>query len=178
MKKFLLAIVAVLCVSAVSAQQWSVGGRVGSGFQALGQYKYDGKNYIEARFGASWCNGGVYSETIGNAVIIETIYFGTTADFTLLHNWHLLDMDWTPRGGKWFVDAGAGVNVGGSGLYAYAGVAGMARLGFTFNNLPLTVAVDWTPTFGPGIHYVKGANEVFFNELGIANVCISCTYNF
>ena len=151
---------------------------MGSGFQALGQYKYDGKNYIEARFGASWCNGGVYSETIGNAVIKESIYFDTTADFTLLHNWHLLDMDWTPRGGMWFVDAGAGINVGGKAHDVYAGVAGMARLGFTFNNLPLTVALDWTPTFGPGIHYVKGANKVFFNELGLANVGISCTYNF
>ena len=178
MKRVLLIFAAILLTTTAFAQQWSAGLRVGSGVQAVGQYKYDGKNYIEARFGASWCNGGVYSETIGNAVISEPIYFDTTADFTLLHNWHLLDMDWTPRGGKWFVDAGAGVNVGGKANYAYVGVAGMARLGFTFNNTPITLALDWTPTFGPGIRYVKGANQMFFNELGIANVSISCTYNF
>ena len=178
MKRVLLIFAAILLTTTAFAQQFSAGLRVGSGVQAVGQYKYDGKNYIEARFGASWCNGGVHYKTIGNDVIKEPIYFDTTADFTLLHNWHLLDMDWTPRGGMWFVDAGAGINVGGKAHDVYAGVAGMARLGFTFNNLPLTVAVDWTPTFGPGIRYSKGANKVFFNELGLANVGISCTYKF
>lgn len=177
MKRVLLVLVAVLFTTTAFAQQFSVGGRVGSGFQAVGQYKYNGKNYIEARFGASW-NNPVITSWVATEDNFHVSQGRVMADFTLLHNWHLLDMDWTPRGGKWFVDAGAGVNVGGKANYAYVGVAGMARLGFTFNNTPITLALDWTPTFGPGILYVRGANEAFFNELGLANLGISCTYNF
>lgn len=177
MKRVLLIFAAILLTTTAFAQQFSAGLRVGSGVQAVGQYKYDGKNYFEARFGASW-NNPVITSWVQNNNSLNVSQGRVMADFTLLHNWHLLDMDWTPRGGMWFVDAGAGVNVGGKAHYAYVGVAGMARLGFTFNNLPLTLALDWTPTFGPGILYVKGANNVFFNELGLANVGISCTYNF
>ena len=93
MKKFLLSLVALLCVSGAFAQDWKVGGRIGSGFQADAQYAYNGNDYLEARFGASWLDGGV------------------TADFTVLHNWHILDMDWTPKAGTWFFDAGVGLNV-------------------------------------------------------------------
>ena len=39
MKRVLLILVAVLFTTTAFAQQFSVGGRVGSGFQALGQYK-------------------------------------------------------------------------------------------------------------------------------------------
>ena len=58
MKKVLLALVAVLLVTSVSAQKWSVGGRVGSGFEVVGQYSLNETNYIEARFGASWLDVG------------------------------------------------------------------------------------------------------------------------
>ena len=177
MKKVLLLFVAVIFASSAFAQDWSLGARVGSGFQVVGQYKYDGNNNVEARFGASW-NNPVVTTIYNGPDTIDVDEGRVMADFTLLHNWHILDMDWTPDGGLWFFDAGVGVNVGGRANYAYVGVAGMARLGFTFNNTPLTLALDWTPTFGPGILYVRGANEAFFNELGLANVGISCTYNF
>jgi hypothetical protein len=177
MKKIFLILVAVMFTTAAFAQQFSVGARVGSGFQAVGQYKYDGKNYIEARFGSSW-NNPVVTTTIATQNHFDVYQGRVMADFTLLHNWHLLDMDWTPRGGMWFFDAGVGVNVGGVAHYAYVGVAGMARLGFTFNNVPVTLALDWTPTFGPGVCYVDRYNDAFFNELGLANIGISCTYNF
>ena len=177
MKKLLL-IVAVLFVATTSfAQDWSVGGRVGSGFQVVGQYKYDGSNYFEARFGTSW-NNPVVTTVLADQSDVSLHQGRVMADFTILHNWHILDMDWTPRGGMWFFDAGVGVNVGGVAHYAYAGIAGMARLGFTFNNTPITLALDWTPTFGAGVLYVKKYNEAFFNELGLANIGISCTYNF
>ncbi len=35
-----------------SAQNWTVGGRIGSGFQAVGQYVFSNDNYVDARFGA------------------------------------------------------------------------------------------------------------------------------
>lgn len=177
MKRILLILVAVLFATTSFAQQWSVGARVGSGFQAVGQYKYDGKNYMEARFGASW-NNPLVTTTISTENSFDVYQGRVMADFTLLHNWHILDMDWTPRGGMWFFDAGAGVNVGGVAHYAYVGVAGMARLGFTFNNVPVTLALDWTPSFGPGILYINRSNRAFFNELGLANIGISGTYNF
>lgn len=177
MKKIIVLFVALFAVTATFAQDWSLGGRVGSGFQAVAQFKYDGSNYIEARFGSSWNN-----PVVANVYVAENdidVYQGRVmADFTLLHNWHITEMDWTPRGGIWFFDAGVGVNVGGVAHYAYVGLAGMARLGFTFNNAPVTLALDWTPTFGPNIVYHKKYNNAHFNELGLANIGISCTYNF
>ena len=160
MKKFLLSLVALLCVSGAFAQDWKVGGRLGSGFQADAQYAYNGNDYLEARFGASWLDGGV------------------TADFTVLHNWHILDMDWTPKAGTWFFDAGVGLNVGGREHYAYVGVAGMARLGFEFKKAPVSLSVDYTPVLGPEIGYWKGGSNAAFRGMGFANVGITCTYNF
>ena len=159
MKKFLLSLVAVLCVSGAFAQDWKVGGRVGSGFQAVGMYEYNGNDYIEARFGAAWLGG-------------------VTADLTVLHNWHILDMNWTPKAGTWFFDAGVGLNVGGASHYAYVGVAGMARLGITFKDAPVSLSVDYTPVVAPDFSYGGGHTDVHFRGLGFANVGITCTYNF
>lgn len=160
MKKILLMAVAVLFSTGAFAQDWKVGARVGSGFQALAQYELNADNYLEARFGASWVDGGV------------------TADFTAMYNWHILEMDWTPKAGTWFFDAGCGINVGGQSHYAYVGVAGMARLGFTFNSCPVTLAVDYTPVIGPAISYGGGHSAATFRGRGFANLGLSCTYNF
>lgn len=40
MKKILVSLIACFCVLGVSAQEWAVGGRVGSGFQAQGEYHF------------------------------------------------------------------------------------------------------------------------------------------
>ncbi|MBQ8493715.1 MAG: hypothetical protein IJ464_05490 [Alistipes sp.] len=160
MKKFLLAIVALMCATGAFAQDWSVGGRLGSGFQAVGQYGYSADKYVEARFGAGWLDGGV------------------TADFTALHNWNICTMDWTPSAGKWFFDAGVGLNVGGAANYVYLGVAGMARLGIEFNGAPVSLSVDYTPVIGPGIGYGHGHSSAGFRGMGFANFGITCTYNF
>jgi hypothetical protein len=159
MKKFLLAIFAMLCVAGASAQDWSVGGRLGSGFQAVGTYAYNGSDYLEARFGAAWLGG-------------------VSADFTVLHNWQICTMDWTPSAGRWFFDAGVGLNVGGAQGYAYVGVAGMARLGIKFNDAPVSLSVDYTPVIGPSISYGGGHSSAAFRGLGFANFGITCTYNF
>ena len=167
MKRILLIFAAVLFTTTAFAQQWSVGGRVGSGFQALGQYKYDGKNYIEARFGASW-NNPLITSWVATENTINVHQGRVMADFTLLHNWHLLDMDWTPRGGMWFVDAGAGVNVGGKAHYAYVGVAGDVAFGIRFNK-PVTLSLDYRPTVYL-LHNAWGS--------GFYGVALTCTYNF
>ena len=160
MKKFFLMMVASLFVTGAFAQDWSVGGRIGSGFQAVGQYGYNQNSYIEGRFGAGWLDGGV------------------TADFTALHNWKVCTMDWTPRAGEWFFDAGVGINVGGAAHYAYLGVAGMARLGFKFYDAPVSLSVDYTPVIGPAIVYGGGHSHAGFRDIGFANLGITCTYNF
>ena len=160
MKKFLLLAVAVVFATSAFAQDWSVGGRLGSGFQAVGQYDYNQNCYVEGRFGAGWLDGGV------------------TADFTALHNWKVCTMDWTPSAGDWFFDAGVGLNVGGAAHYAYLGVAGMARLGFTFNSAPVSLSVDYTPVIGPAIGYGGGHSSAGFRGVGFANFGLTCTYNF
>lgn len=160
MKKFLLLAVVAMFATTAFAQDWKVGGRLGSGFQAVAQYGYEHGRYIEGRFGAGWLDGGV------------------SADFTALHNWNICTMDWTPRGGDWFFDAGVGVNVGGVGGYAYVGLAGMARLGFTFNSAPVSLSIDYTPVIGPAIGYGGGHSVAAFRGVGFANFGLTCTYNF
>lgn len=198
MKKIILSIAVVLCAASVSAQSWmdsvtnsknwSVGARIGSGFQAVAEYTFPSDNYLEGRFGMSWCNGG-----------------GTLmADFTALYNWHISTMDWTPDAGKWFFDAGCGVVVGGRSHYAYFGFAGSAKIGIAFHDAPIKLSIDWTPYIGPGISYnvdvpvyenrpvdpafpnitapvvtgVKKTSYSSFNEYGFANFGLSCVYCF
>ena len=182
MKKVLLALVAMLLVTGVSAQKWSIGGRTGSGFEVVGQYSLNETNYIEARFGASWLDVGAYynyGDRIEDFGYLLHYSPGVTANFTALYNWHVLEFDWTPDAGKWFFDAGVGLSVGGRDGYAYCGVAGMARLSFTFNKVPLTLGVDYTPHFGPNFIYNTGMKaNVNFHKMGLANVGVTCTYNF
>lgn len=162
MKKFILTLALCLAAFSVSAQGWALGGRIGSGFQAQAEYQFKSDNYIEGRFGMSWCAGG--------APIM--------ADFTALYQWNLAKMDWSPKAGEWFVDAGAGLAVGGKAHYAYVGAAGSVKLGIKFNNAPVKLAIDWTPVIGPKIGYGGGYSDAAFNEYGFANLGLSCVYCF
>ena len=171
MKKLLLVIVALLCVATVSAkggnvlqqvaeQTWTVGARLGSGLLVDAECFYGGgKNYFEGRFGMQWVAG-------------------LAADFTVLHNWSCFNMDWTPSVGKWYFDAGVGVNVGGAANVAYVGVAGQAKLGLKFNKVPIRLALDWTPSFGPIIGYAPGVTVADFFSYGLCNLGLSATYCF
>lgn len=163
MKKLFVLIAAVLIsASAVSAQDWGIGGRTGDGLQAVGQKYFANDNYVEARLGMNWVHPGI------------------CADFSALYYWHLFDWDWTP--GNWFLDAGAGLNVGGRANYVFLGAQGSAKFGYTFENIPLTLSVDWSPSFGPEIAYMKVLGQSFtgtaFHEQGLFNGGISCIYKF
>ena len=177
MKKLILILVAALSISAVSAQEWAVGARLGSGAQAVAQLKFSNDNYLEARFGASWINPLVTITTVTNNGY-RVSESRVTADFSILYNWHIADMDWTPKAGRWFFDAGVGVNVGGKANFAYVGAAGMARLGIAFNDAPVSLSLDWTPAFGPRIAYAQGNSWCVFNDLALANFGVTCTYHF
>ena len=163
MKKLLLTLAFGLLAWSASAQNWAVGGRIGSGFQAVGQYVFSTNNYVEARFGMYFANAG------------STL----TADFSALYNWNVCNMYWwTPSVGRWFFDAGCGINVGGKSHYAYVGVAGMAKLGIAFYRVPVKLSFDWSPSLGPGIAYWNGGSHADFNERGLCNFGITCVYCF
>lgn len=176
MKKILLIAAMVLGFAvAADAQGWRVGARVGSGVQGQAEYSYNGSNYIEGRFGLAYYYGGML-----------------TADFTALHNWNVCTMDWTPSVGQWFFDAGVGLTVGGCPMQVYAGdltattggfvnigVAGCAKLGIQFNDAPIRLSLDFTPSFGPEIAYVKGFGaSAGFSGYSVANLGISAVYCF
>ena len=172
MRKLSVLLAVVLAsVSISSAQDWGVGARLGSGFQAVGQrYLYNG-NYLEARLGMDW------------------IYGDITADFSVLHVWNVANMDWTWEG-NWFFDLGAGGFLGGAANYFVCGLQGMARLGYQFEDAPVSLSFDWSPSFGPEIAYgrlhydtplgdgnIRGSVSSF-NARGLANLGLSFVYRF
>ncbi len=161
MKKLLLTLALCFCALTASAQNIAVGGRIGSGLQIQGEFQFNNDNYVESRFGMSWLSGG-----------------GLTVDCTLLYQWEIAKFNLTPGYGEWFVDAGAGVNVGGKAHYAYVGVAGCAKFGIKLKDLPIKVAIDWTPIFGPEIAYYKKYRASDFYGRGLANFALSCVYCF
>lgn len=162
MKKIALIAAMLLGLAvAASAQNIRVGARVGSGLQAQAEYAYNDSNYFEGRFGMGWYHGGVI-----------------TADLTVLHNWNILKLDWTPEVGQWFFDAGAGLTIGGRGHFVNLGVAGCAKLGIEFNDVPCRLSLDFTPAFGPAIGYVNGSSGAVFNEYGVANLGLSAVFSF
>lgn len=148
MKKILLIMAAMLCVATVSAQskfestvqsitdqKWSVGLRLGSDVQVDAECFYSDKAYIEGRLGMSLIDSFV--------------------DFMALHNWNCCNWNWTPSTGHWFLDAGVGARVGGNGDLCVLGVAGQVKFGIKFNKVPIRLAIDVTPSFGPVIYYGK-----------------------
>lgn len=177
MKKFILTLAVLFCAVSASAQDgWTIGGRIGSGFQAVSSYHGFGDVagkpfYLEARFGMSWCNAGA----------------DLMADFTALAAWRCFEFG-NYSAGNFFSDFGCGLNVGGRGNYCYVGPAGLARVGFKFSGAPVSLSVDWTPVFGAEIAYwgsqeiagykIKGGSSSQFYKYGLANFGITCTYNF
>ena len=161
MKKIFLVLAAVaLCVSTVSAQskfqqatqavasqKWSVGLRATYGVQAVAECFYAADKYVEGRLGLGLGFGN-----------------GLGADFTILHNWNCGTWDWTPKAGKWFLDAGVGANVGGNLGWVYAGIAGDVKFGIQFNKVPIRLAIDYTPVIGTHLKY--GYNETITNDAG------------
>lgn len=194
MKKIFILLGAMLCVATVSAQSkfettvkqiandvantksWSIGVRTGTALQLEAECFYSDKAYLEAIVGV----GGYLGKYPG-------------LEGTLLHNWNCCTWDWTPNAGHWFLDAGVGVNAGGSGHHVQFGLAGQAKFGIQFKKVPIRLAVDVTPVVGPWIDYhrekatdsVTGESVVVdrkdtwhFNGPGLCGAAISATYCF
>lgn len=163
MRKVILSIIVAFCALGLSAQDWSLGGRIGSGLQVVGQYhgiETGGSNpfYLEGRFGMSWCNSGA----------------DIMADFTLLAAWNCFNFGYNSAG-RFFSDFGVGLNVGGRKHYCYVGPCGLARIGFNFARPHLSLAADWTPVFGPEIAKVRASD---FYGYGLCNFAVTLMYNF
>lgn len=185
MKKLFLLMAAVCCIASVSAQskfesavntvanqKWSVGLRIGSGAQVDAECFYSDKAYIEGRLGLDLFDGFI--------------------DFMALHNWNCCNWNWTPNAGQWFLDAGVGARVGGDGDCCILGIAGQAKFGIKFKKVPIRLALDVTPAFGPVIYYgqkvdvpnadgttstvkVKSSSEFYS---GVFNFGLSATWCF
>lgn len=170
MKKVLLIMAAMLCVATVSAKKsvvdvakssdWSVGLRATYGIQAVAECFYSGDKYFEGRLG---------------------LFGGLAADLTVLHNWNLYNWNWTPKVGKWYLDAGCGASLGGSAGYMYGGVTGDVKFGIKFKKVPIRLAVDYTPIIAIGGAYGKykgDSGNVGLYTPGFANFALSATWCF
>ena len=179
MKKIILVMIAALCVSAVSAQnsfessvkqaaktiasqRWSAGVRLGTSADINAECFYSGNKYFEGVFGVNYA---------------DKHHLGV--DFTILHNWNCYSWDWTPKAGLWFLDCGAGINIGGHANRFWWGVAGQAKFGIKFAKAPIRLAVNITPVFGPCIDYGKIVVETpVFDENGQQTNSIKDTYKY
>lgn len=155
MKKFLLVAMVSLFATSAFAQNWKVGARLGSSFQAVAMCDYSSECYLEGRVGLGIING-------------------LAADVSVLNNWHVAEMNWTPKAGIWNFDAGVGANAGFGPSWIYCGIQGLARLSFTFAKAPITLGIDWSPCIGP--HF--SGDTMGFNLYGFYNSGLTVTYNF
>lgn len=169
MKKLIVAIAFSLISLGLSAQDWAVGARLGATAQVVGQYDM-GESYIEARFGAGFANNFMRDGFDGR------FPYGASADFSVLYNFKLASWNWTPSAGEWFLDAGAGLNIGGGENYAYLGPQGMARFGIRFNSVPLALSFDWSPAISIAMVYGGGHTEAGYNGLALANFALTCVF--
>ena len=155
MKKILLALVALLCVTAVSAQDHknSIGLRLGYGAELQYERHFSADNYLEANLGLHG--------------------FGRSLFANASYNWNLCDWNWTPNAGRWFLSAGVGGAVGmwdmpDNKLGFQAGVLGDVAFGIRFN-APVTLSIDYRPT----IYFLHDA----WTD-GLYTFGLTCTYNF
>jgi len=159
--KRLVLLLAVIAASTLGAraQDWAIGGRMGSGLQVVGQrHMYNG-NYLEARLGMAWNHGFA------------------TSELSALHVWRVREMEWT-ESGMWSFDAGLGAMFGGANNYFTCGVQGMVRLGYELEDAPVAFGIDWSPSFGPRVYPSGSVNRSGFSGNGLANLGLSCVYRF
>jgi hypothetical protein len=158
MKKLIvLLVVAMASVSVASAQGWGIGGRLGTNLQFVGQkYMYNG-NYLELRVG-------------------YTPFYDGSLDASLLYVWNVKNWDWTP--GNWFLDIGAGANVGFGGKAVFVGAQAMGKFGYTFADIPLSLSVDASPAFGPVFRSERNGGNYFDLGRGLFNCAVSAVYKF
>jgi hypothetical protein len=156
-KLFVLIAFAIASVSVASAQGWGIGGRLGTDLQVVGQKYLASDNYWELRLGYTPFHQGNF-------------------DASLLYVWNVRNWDWTP--GNWFLDIGAGANVGFGGKSVFVGVQAMGKFGYTFENVPLSLSFDVSPALGPIIRSKNNGGTNLDWARGLANGALSVVYRF
>ena len=150
---------------------------MGAGAQVKAECFYSDNKYVEGLLGWGFLTGAL--------------------DFTLIHNWNCCNWNWTPNAGNWFLDAGVGANIGGGKAHCSFGIAGQVKFGIKFNKVPIRLALDLTPSFGPWVAYgqkvttevpdengnmqtitVKSDPTWGFYSTGLLNFGLSATYCF
>ncbi len=147
MKKLIVLIaVVVASVSVASAQGWGIGARLGTDLQVVAQKYMANDNYFELRVGYTPFHDGNF-------------------DASLLYVWNVKNWGWTP--GNWFLDIGAGANVGFGGKSVFVGVQAMGKFGYTFAKVPLSLSFDVSPALGPIIRSKANGGTEFDAARGL-----------
>lgn len=150
MKKLFLAALFCMLAATTFAQSNGFGFRAGTGAELQYERYFASGNLLKA-------NAGLF-DFDGN-------FFGTVVYDWECFNW----ATWTPNAGDWFLHAGVGGTVGIWKNDFNLGAAADVAFGIKFDGAPVTLAVDYRPTF----FFLHD----FLNE-GFGSVGLSCVFRF
>ena len=161
MKKYVLTLLITLAAMPLLAQRTPHALGVHLGGSTLDieyQYHFNKKNFVDV--------------TVGSFDVPH----GPTTPRT--YNWNLKEFeDWTPNFATWKVWAGAGVGIGGYDTHDYSGLmlgpVGDLGFGFTINDVPITLGIDYRPMVAIALGTHSGLVDNGFFNLGI-----TATYRF
>ena len=161
MKKYVLTLLITLAAMPLLAQRTPHALGVHLGGRRIikkKKYHFNKKNFVDVTVG---------SFDVPHGFMIQGTY-----------NWNLKEFeDWTPNFATWKVWAGAGVGIGGYDTHDYSGLmlgpVGDLGFGFTINDVPITLGIDYRPMVAIALGTHSGLVDNGFFNLGI-----TATYRF
>ena len=161
MKKYVLTLLITLAAMPLLAQRTPHALGVHLGGSTLDieyQYHFNKKNFVDVTLGVFGIDDGFLAQ-------------GT-------YNWNIKEFaDWTPDFATWKVWAGAGVGIGGYDTHDYSGLmlgpVGDLGFGFTINDVPITLGIDYRPMVAIALGTHSGLVDNGFFNLGF-----TATYRF
>lgn len=161
MKQWMIVIALALTAITANAQRTkhALGAHFGGSTMDLEyQYHFTDRNFLDV-------TAGVFD--LGDGLTAQAVY-----------NWNIRQWnDWTPRFATWKWWGGVG---GGVGFYNHGdhegmmlGPVGLLGFGFTLNDIPLTIGLDYRPM----VAFVLGDNSDLIDS-GFKNVGVTLTYRF
>ena len=161
MKKYVLTLLITLAAMPLLAQRTphALGVHLGgSPLDIEYQYHFNQKHFVDVTVGRF---------DVPHGFMIQGTY-----------NWNLKEFeDWTPNFATWKVWAGAGVGIGGYDTHDYSGLmlgpVGDLGFGFTINDVPITLGIDYRPMVAIALGTHSGLVDNGFFNLGF-----TATYRF
>ena len=161
MKKYVLTLLITLAAMPLLAQRTPHALGVHLGGSTLDieyQYHLNMKKFVYATVGSFY---------VPHVFMIQASY-----------HWNLKEFeDWTPNFATWKVWAGAGVGIGGYDTDDYSGLmlgpVGDLGFGFTINDVPITLGIDYRPMVAIALGTHSGLVDNGFFNLGF-----TATYRF